>query len=234
MEQALVDRLADDPAYPALFSAAFPNADEPITIQGIADALASFQRTLISFNAPYDHYIRGDADAISASARRGLSLFFSERLECFHCHGGFNFSNAVDHDGNVFDQAEFHNNGLYNTDGRGAYPLDNTGLFESTGLESDMGRFKAPTLRNVALTAPYMHDGSLATLEQVLDHYARGGREIVTGPHAGDGATNPHKSSFISGFTLTAQERRDLLDFLHALTDTEFVTHPAFSDPFAR
>ena len=93
-----------------------------------------------------------------------------------------------------------------------------------------MGRFKAPTLRNIALTAPYMHDGSIATLEEVIDHYAAGGRTISSGPNAGVGSKNPNKSTFIQGFTLTAEERQDLLAFLRSLTDQTFVNDPKFSD----
>ena len=96
-----------------------------------------------------------------------------------------------------------------------------------------MGSFKAPTLRNIELTAPYMHDGSIATLDGVLiDHYGRGGRLITDGPYAGDGSTNPFKSGFIRGFTLTDQEKQDVLNFLKSLTDTDFITNPHFSDPF--
>jgi cytochrome c peroxidase len=124
---------------------------------------------------------------MSEAARRGQELFFSERMECFHCHGGFNFSQAVNHAGTTLAQAEFHNNGLYNIGGTGDYPLDNRGLWEFTQRPADMGRFRAPTLRNIELTAPYMHDGSIATLEEVLDHYSRGGRLIAAGPLAGDG-----------------------------------------------
>ncbi len=97
-----------------------------------------------------------------------------------------------------------------------------------------MGRFRAPTLRNVEVTAPYMHDGSIATLDEVLDHYAAGGRTIATGPRAGVGRDNPLKSSFVPGFTLTAEERADLLAFLRSLTDREFLTDPTFPTPGPR
>jgi cytochrome c peroxidase len=87
-------------------------------------------------------------------------------------------------------------------------------------------------LRNVAVTAPYMHDGSIATLDAVLDHYAAGGRTIASGPNAGVGRANPLKSSFVAGFTLTAEERADLLAFLHSLTDEQFLRDPRFADPW--
>jgi cytochrome c peroxidase len=102
-----------------------------------------------------------------------------------------------------------------------------------TGQRRDMGRFKAPSLRNVAITAPYMHDGSVATLDDVIDNYTRGGRLLEDGPNAGDGRLNPFKSEFITGFELSEMERADLLAFLHALTDESVLTNPRFADPFA-
>ena len=97
-----------------------------------------------------------------------------------------------------------------------------------------MGRFRAPTLRNVAVTAPYMHDGSIATLEGVLDHYAAGGRRITSGPNAGDGSRSPLRSELVQGFALSSEERADVIAFLRALTDESFLTDPRFSDPFGR
>ena len=231
-EALLVDRLRDDPAMVARFDAAFPEpAGERVSLGNVLKALAAFQRTLISGDSPYDRYQQGDTSAMSPSAVRGMELFFGERLECFHCHGGFSLSSSIDHEGNVFDQSLFANNGLYNLDGLGAYPPANTGLFEHTGDRADMGRFKPPTLRNIARTAPYMHDGSLATLGDVLDHYARGGTLTEDGPNAGDGRDSPLKSPFIAGFTLSETERADLIAFLEALTDEAFLTDPRFSDP---
>ena len=233
MEDELLVRLEEDTDYPAMFVEAFGAGAPTFSVDRVVKALGAFQRTLLSGDSPYDRFIQGDVDSLSASQRRGLELFLSERLECFHCHGGFNFSQSVDHAGNVFDQATFLNNGLYNVDGNGAYPADNPGLFEFTGEPADMGRFKPPTLRNIAVTAPYMHDGSIATLDEVLDHYARGGRRIESGPNAGDGRDNPNKSLFVSGFTLTEGERADVLNFLRALTDARFLEDPHFSDPFS-
>ena len=125
------------------------------------------------------------------------------------------------------------NNGLYNLDGDGSYPPGNEGMYEMTGDPLDKGRFKPPSLRNIAVTAPYMHDGSIATLEEVLDHYARGGRLIESGPNAGDGRNNPNKSALLNGFEMTEQEKQDLIAFLRALTDDELLNNPAYSDPFA-
>jgi cytochrome c peroxidase len=96
-----------------------------------------------------------------------------------------------------------------------------------------MGMFRAASLRNIELTAPYMHDGSIATLEDVLDFYAAGGRNITSGPHAGDGRLNPNKSDLITLITLDAQEKADIVAFLKTLTDHEFITNPKFADPFA-
>lgn len=97
-----------------------------------------------------------------------------------------------------------------------------------------MGRFKVPSLRNVAITAPYMHDGSIATLDEVLDHYAAGGRTIGEGPHAGVGRDNPLKSSFVSGFEMTADERAELIAFLRSFKDKKFLTDPRYSDPWKK
>jgi cytochrome c peroxidase len=94
-----------------------------------------------------------------------------------------------------------------------------------------MGRFKAPTLRNIEKTAPYMHDGSIATLSEVLDHYAAGGRNVIDGPHAGDGRASPFKSDFVPGFALSASEKADVIAFLESLTDEELLTDPRYADP---
>ncbi len=234
LEDELMARLRAEPIYQRLFPQAFPDAPgDAITLNNAVNAIAAFQRTLISGRSAYDRYwIEGDLDAMSEAALRGQDLFFSERLECLHCHAGFNFSDSVDAGGAFLEGARFHNNALYNVGGDGGYPDDNRGLYEFTGAAEDIGRFRAPTLRNIALTAPYMHDGSLATLDDVIDHYAAGGRTIASGPYAGVGADNPNKSGFMIGFILSEAERADLLAFLHSLTDEDFVTNPAFSDPW--
>ncbi len=232
-EGELLATLRADADTAARFEAAFPEDSAPVSVHNITRALASFQRTLISGDAPYDRYVRGERGAISEAARRGRELFFSERLECFHCHGGFSFADGVDHEGLVFNEPAFHNNGLYNVAGTGDYPLDNSGLYAFTGTPEDRGKFKAPTLRNIAVTAPYMHDGSLATLEEVVDHYAQGGRVITEGPLAGDGRAHPNKSAFVAGFVITDAERAELIAFLESLTDETFLNDPAHGDPFA-
>ncbi len=232
-EAEILDRFRHDALYQTLFVDAYPDQADPFNADQVAQAVAAFQATLISGNSPYDQAtFQGNRDALSPAARRGQELFFSERMECFHCHGGFNFSQSVSHAGTAITQADFFNNGLYNIGGAGDYPLNNRGLWEFTQKPSDMGRFRPPTLRNVELTAPYMHDGSIATLEEVINHYARGGRRISEGPFAGDGAKNPYKSELIVSFSLTAQEKQDLIAFLHSLTDWNFVCDSRFADPF--
>ncbi|HVV87443.1 MAG TPA: di-heme enzyme [Kofleriaceae bacterium] len=232
-EDEVLGRLRADARYPSMFAAAFPGEDDPIDLDHVVAAIAAFERRLISGDAPMDRYGRGDTGAVSASAVRGENLFFSERLECHHCHGSFNFTLAVDHATLGEPSRVFFNTGLYNVGGTGAYPPRDDGLFEETQLAADHGRYKPPTLRNVAVTGPYMHDGSVATLDEVLRLYERGGRLIESGPDAGDGARNPYKSPFVGGFTLTDQERADLLAFLDALTDQTFLTDPTLADPFA-
>jgi cytochrome c peroxidase len=231
--ETLLARLRADAAYVARFTAAFPQDHDPITIANVTRALACFVRTLISGDSAYDHYTRGDQQALSDSAKRGMELFFSERLECFHCHGNFNFADAVDHTKLPEPERAFHNTGLYNVDGKGSYPASDQGLRDITHQWEDMGRFKAPTLRNVAVTAPYMHDGSIATLEEVLDHYSAGGRTIERGPTAGDGHVSPLKEKFVAGFILNPAERGDVIAFLQSLTDDAFLTDPRFADPAA-
>lgn len=227
-EDLLLRRLKLDRRYRKLFPAAFPSDADPFRIANVTKAIASFERTILSGDSPYDEYRRGDdPNAISQSAKRGEALFFSERLECFHCHGGFNFTGSVDYLGKGFAEIEFHNTGLYLK-----YAEPNVGLYEFTRQEEDLGKFKAPTLRNIALTAPYMHDGSVPTLESAIEHYRAGGRTIRTGPRAGRGFDNPNKSEFVKSFELTASEKSDLLAFLRSLTDRAVLTDPAFSDPF--
>ncbi len=234
-EKKLVATLGKDPRYRTMFAAAFPGEAQPISVPNIAKAVASFVRTLITGGSAYDTYrFQRKAQGISVQAKRGEALFFSERLECFHCHIGLNFSGPLAFEGLEFEEAEFHNTGLYNIDGKGGYPKGNRGVFEVTGNPADMGRFKAPTLRNLKYTAPYMHDGSIATLDEVIDHYEAGGRDVHAGKYAGDGRANPYKNAFVKGFKLTPEERADLIAFLMTLTDEAFVTDPRFSNPFVK
>ena len=231
-EEDIVALLRSEPFYRANLQLAFPADSDPASVLNAVRAIAVFVRSIVSFDAPYDRFLRGDASAMSASAQRGMELFFSERLECFHCHGGFNFTDSSTHESATVENIGYHNNGLYNIGGEGGYPPDNTGLHDMTGLPSDMGRFKAPSLRNVAITAPYMHDGSAATLDDVIDHYARGGRQVTDGPYAGDGRHNPYKSTFVKGFEISETERGDLIEFLESLTDRRVLTDERWSNPW--
>jgi len=221
-EEEVLTRLLGEPRYGELFHEAFPEQRAPINLENVILAIASFERTLISGSSPYDRYVYwDDRESLSDTARRGMRLFFSNELACSQCHSGFNFSGPVVLPGETPEPA-FHNTALYDLDGAGSYPEGNQGVIEHTGIAEDMGRFRAPTLRNIALTAPYMHDGSLPTLEAVIEHYAAAGRA----------AQNPWKSSLVSGFELSAAESRDLVRFLESLTDRAFVEDPRFENPW--
>jgi cytochrome c peroxidase len=233
-KEALIEQLLRaDPRYSMLLPQVFPADEDPYSVLNVVRSVAAFVRSIVSFESTYDQFLRGDQEALNESAIRGMELFFSERLECFHCHGGFNFTDSTTHANANVDRVGYHNTGLYNTDDLGAYPADNTGLYDMTGDRRDMGRFKAPTLRNIAITAPYMHDGSVATLDEVISNYARGGRLMESGPNSGDGRRSPYKSEFIRGFELSDQERADLLAFLESLTDTSLLSNSAFSNPWS-
>lgn len=227
-ETEVLQRLRSEPVYQALFPKSFGNTGDPFTLVNVNRAIAAFQRTLVSANAPIDRFARGDTLALSAAARRGQVAFTT--LRCTRCHDGRNFSIAFEPGTPAGD--EFVNTGLYNIGGTGAYPARNGGVFERTGVPSDMGRMKVPGLRNVAVTFPYAHDGSVGSLEDVIDNYARGGRLITVGPNAGDGRLNPFKDRRISGFAITPQGRSDLVAFLRALTDSSFLTDRRFANPW--
>lgn len=213
-EARLLRLIRTDPVYRPLFPQAFPGAS-PFTIDSVTRALAAFERTIVSNDSPYDRFhIAGNQNAVPESAKRGEMLFFLEELACFRCHGGATFSGRS-HD-------EFHNTALYNLPGPFAYAAPNFGLYSFTMRLGDVGKFKAPTLRNIALTAPYMHDGSVPTLEAVLEHYAAGGR-------AHD---NPQKDKLMKGFRMTTRNRADLIAFLESLTDDSLIHNPAFGDPW--
>ena len=205
-----------------------------LSIEQIVQAIAAFERTMVSVQSPYDRYRYGNQpDAISESAKRGETFFFSgQRGGCFQCHGGWNFNGALRIETDTQAIGSFFNTGLYNVAGAFSYPRTNTGIHAITQLSDDVGRFRVPTLRNIAVTAPYMHDGSIATLAEVLDHYAAGGRTIASGPNAGVGQRNPNKSARVHGFSMTGAEKRDLLAFLESLTDSLFLHNPALSNPW--
>lgn len=234
-EDVLKMRLSEDSRYQRMFREAFSEDLDPISIGNVVKAIAAFVRTLIDGESPADRYRLGlDDNAISESAKRGFDLFFTEKFDCFHCHSGFNFTDSVMTADSEFIELTFHNNHLYNIDGDGGYPPGNRGVFEITNRPDDMGFFKTPTLRNLAFTAPYMHDGSIATLEEVIDHYAHGGRKITSGPYAGDGSKTPTnlRSPFIRGFDPSRREKEDIINFLLSLSDDQFLQDPRFADPF--
>jgi cytochrome c peroxidase len=212
-----VQALSADPVYRELFAAAFPDDAAPLSMDHLIKAIAAFERTLISGRSPFDRYVFGDdRSALSDSAKRGMALFYSARGGCAQCHSGLNFSGPLNYEGHAGERASFANTGLYDVDGRGGYPAKDRGLIEFTHRAADMGKFRVPTLRNVALTAPYMHDGSVASLDEVIDHYSRGGHR------------RPHQDSRIQPLQLTPAERTDLIAFLQSLTDREFVDDPRF------
>ena len=219
-ETELVTRFSSQAADVERFRNAFPDESSPVTFANIVKAIATFERTIISGDTPLDHFLyRDDQTALSASARRGMDLFFSKRLACSECHSGFNLSGPVLFEGSDLAASLFHNTGLYNVDGKGSYPAIDRGLISKTRKGKDMGRFRAPTLRNIEVTAPYMHDGSIATLEEVIAHYARGG------------VKSPLKSERLKGFQISPGETADLVEFLKSLTDRSFLTNPALAPP---
>lgn len=167
--------------------------DSELTIEIIQKAVANFERILVSKNTPFDAFMKGDRTAISKSAINGYELFKSKELNCIECHSGFDFSDY-----------SFQNNGTYKVyadSGRALITMDKT----------DIGKFKVPTLRNINLTFPYMHDGSYKSLEDVIENYRLGGKKPET------------QSSLISGFKLTPKERQNLLDFFSSLTEYRFL-----------
>lgn len=187
VEKALAT-LAADGEYAKRFRDAF--GSEGITKERLASALAAFQRSLLLGNSPVDAFIDGDTAKLSDSARQGLWLFES-RANCWKCHSGKNYTDE-----------KFHNTGV----SWGSTPID-LGRYEVTTKEEDRGRFKTPSLRGVAKTAPYMHDGSIKTLEEVIAFYSKGGN------------SNTHLDPALKPLNLTEREQADLLAFLKALSE---------------
>ncbi len=188
---SVVERMSADSSYINLSKAAYNREPDAFVV---TRAIAAFERTLIS---GYSNY---DMGRMTASERDGKALFFSDSLACSSCHGTFLFTNQG-----------IENNGLYSQ-----YP--DSGRYRLTFLQEDIGRFKVPTLRNIELTAPYMHDGSIESLDSVIRHYEFGGKEHF------------NQSPLIKGFTLTDTERENILDFLHSLTDEEFIQNKDFDE----
>jgi cytochrome c peroxidase len=188
-EAAVSARLAADPDYARDFAAAFPQEAAPGTFGNLIKAISAFERTLISGNSPFDRYVfGGEHQALTPEAKRGMALFFSPRAGCAGCHSGFNFAgNWRDAQGPT-GPASFANNGA------SSIPI------------------RVPTLRNVALTAPYMHDGRFATLDAVLEHYSAIGARV-----------RPGYDPRLPRSPFTADERAELVSFLNSLTDESFI-----------
>jgi cytochrome c peroxidase len=210
--ESAVAAISQDCGYREAFAAAFPGESAPLNMNNIIKAIATFERTLISGRSAFDRYVFDDEHAaLSEAAKRGMALFYSARVGCGQCHFGLNFSGPLVYEGHVKVKALFANTGLYDVDAQGSYPKGDRGLIEVTHRAADMGKFRVPTLRNVALTAPYMHDGSLRSLDDVLDHYVRGGHQSA------------RQDPRIRPFALSPAERAELLEFLASLTDRDFV-----------
>lgn len=192
----IAERLKKNPDYVKMCTEAYQSEPTPFVI---TRALACFERTLLSGDSPYDQYINGDKSVLSADQQLGMDMFF-KRLKCAECHNGFNFTNLT-----------AQNNGLYENE----YPND-PGRFRVSHKEEDKDKFKVPTLRNISLTAPYMHDGSVKTLIEVIDHYASGGHR------------HKNKSALIQPFQISTKEKEALVSFLESLADTAFVNNPDF------
>ena len=233
---AILQRLQSDAQYPTRFAQAFGGEAAPLHWDNVIKAIAAFERTLVSAGSRYDQARAGTA-TLTDSEQRGQALFFGTQgaAHCAQCHGGPNLGGGafISIDGRAGTPG-FHNIGLFNINGTGAYPASNRGLIEFTGKPEDMGKFRAPSLRNVALTAPYLHDGSIDTLEAALALHADGGRVFGPGPYAGDGRANPYKDPLIDQIRIDAQEQADLVAFLKTLSDASVATDPRFADPVAR
>lgn len=166
-------RFAADSTYADMFAKAFPEIDAP-TLDAARFALATFCRSLYDTEpSAYDRYVDGETSALTQQQQFGAELFFGEKYECFHCHTGVMMT--VAYADSTRAEPSFFNNGLYDVDGDGSYPATDQGLYDLTLRSRDRGSFRPASLRNVAKTPPYMHDGSLATLRSVVEHYVRGG-----------------------------------------------------------
>jgi len=190
-----------DVTYKELFRKVF-NINKIDSIH-VVMAIAQFERTLISANSRYDKYLRQELQ-LTSSELNGYVIFNTEKGDCFHCHGTEMFMDNL-----------FHNNGL------DSEPFLDIGLAIVTGLNSDNGKFKTPTLRNIEFSSPYMHDGRFSTLEEVIEHYNSGGNHSST--------VDPLMKKLGVGLELTNQEKQDLIAFLKTLSDSEFITNPVFT-----
>ncbi|MBT4775017.1 MAG: c-type cytochrome [Crocinitomicaceae bacterium] len=200
----VISKLQASAKYPLLFQKAFGTS--VIDSNLVTKAIAQFERTMVSFNSDYDSYFyQGDTSALTSSEKNGYDLFFGQ-AECIHCHSGPLLNDPV-----------FRNNGLDDV-------FADLGLGDVTGLVSDNGKFKVPTLRNIAESGPYMHDGRFSTLEEVVEHYN-------SGVQGGSPNLDSEMTHFIGGLSLTAAEKADLVSFLKTFTDDSFLNNSDFSDP---
>ena len=198
-QQEIIERVAADPRLGAEFRVAFPEDEPAVNERNITRAIASYMRTLISTDSAYDRWVyQDDSDALTEVERRGMRLFFSKRLGCAGCHSGFNFSGPVAAAGSKMPAAQYANTGLGGD--------NDQGLAEVTGRRADRGRFRVPTLRNLASTAPYMHDGRFNSLPAVIDHYSQIG-----------GSPSPNLDPRLELFQLTSAEKNALIEFLAVL-----------------
>lgn len=222
----------EKPPHIDMYRAAFPEEKAPPDTRHLFSALAEYVRTLEAFDSAYDRFIAGEKTALTAKAQRGRELFFSSKTNCSSCHSGLLLSNAAkkeflaskdplaqpparDEKGNIL---QFAHNGLYNWDGRGGTPEKHEGLYEFTLKPEDRGKFRIPPLRNIARTAPYMHDGSLPTLESVVEHYNNGGTHRCAQKRGCQPA--PQKHPLIRPLKLSRTERAELAEFLRSLSTT--------------
>lgn len=219
--QRVLTQMATDTLYGRLSTSIWGITPQEWTQRHVIEAIAAYEKTLISFNSPYDNWLKGHKDALSPEAEAGRQLFFSKRLGCGNCHSG---TLLTDH--------KMYNIGLYNTQPDGSYPPSDQGLYEETFHPADKGRFRTPSLRNIARTAPYFHDGSAENLNEVLLIFSAGGRNIMDGLLAGDGRNNVNKSDKIQPFVITTEEKRHLILFLESLTDSTVLVNPWFQNPF--
>ncbi len=201
-----INLVQQHPEYPTLFKQVFGSST--ITSQRIAFALAQFVKTLVSSNSRFDRFLRGEL-VLNPNEMNGLDVFLTEKGDCFHCHSM-----------GLLTDLNFHNNGLDEV-----YSALNWGRFQVTSNPSDIGKFKTPSLRNVELTMPYMHDGRFSTLEEVIEFYNSGVHQTS---YADPIMTKPGKEF---GLQLSLQDKQDLLLFLKTFTDTSFINNPAFAHP---
>lgn len=221
-DQAILNRFLQSPKYNRLFHQAFPTEDQPIHLINIFTAIEAFVIQLVSFNAPYDAFLNGNEGALSEEAKKGMALFYSEKLGCGNCH----FWRQ-----NTPIKPIYANTGLYNIKDNSVVSEEDQGLFFVSGNLADRGSFRVPSLRNILLTAPYTHDGSVSTIEEMIGIYERGGRKISEGELAGDGKLHRHKSEFIKGFVLKEGDRLALISFLDSFTDTSFLQKKELLNP---